>query len=225
VAVETPPRIVVIEDNPELLGLIRAGLSRRGFDTTACLTGNAGLAAIGREHPDLVVLDLILPDIDGMDICRRLHDAGGPPVLILTSRDALRDRVDGLRAGAADYLVKPFAMEELAARIEAVLRRQPARRNQLVFDDLVIEIDGHRVTRGGVEISLTAKEFQILELLVARAGKVVTRALIAGTAWTMPEEVDDNLLDAHMSRLRQKLEAGGGRRLVHTVRGVGFVVR
>jgi two-component system response regulator MprA len=144
---------------------------------------------------------------------------------MLTSRDELSDRVEGLRAGADDYVVKPFAMEELVARIEAVLRRRPATPDVISYDDLDIDIDGHLVRRGGHEIALTPKEFALLETMARHPNRVFTRESLAATLWPDSDSVDDNLLDVHATNLRQKLEAGGGRRLIQTVRGIGFVLR
>jgi two-component system response regulator MprA len=220
-----PARIMVVEDNPEILAHVRRGLSRRGFEVLACPDGQSALAAFARTKPDLIVLDLLLPDIDGIYLCHQFQELDGPPILMLTSLDSVSDRVEGLRAGADDYLVKPFAMEELAARIEAVLRRRPPDPGKLVFDDLELDILGHQVLRRGEALPLTPKEFQLLEALVRRPNRVFSRDFLMSLLWPMNDGVDDNLLDAHVANLRHKLEANGGRRLVQTVRGVGFVLR
>jgi two-component system response regulator MprA len=144
---------------------------------------------------------------------------------MLTSRDGVSDRVEGLRAGADDYVVKPFAMEELAARIEAVLRRRPATPATIVYEDLVMDVEGHLVERGGEVIPLTPKEFLLLELMARKPNRVFTRETLMALLWPANESVDDNLLDAHATNLRQKLEANGGRRIIQTVRGIGFVLR
>jgi two-component system response regulator MprA len=154
-----------------------------------------------------------------------MQEIAETPVIMLTSRDGVADRVEGLRAGADDYVVKPFAMEELAARIEAVLRRRPATPSIITYEDLVIDIEGHRVLRGGEEVALTPKEFTLLEVMARKPNRVFTRETLMSLLWPSSDRVDDNLLDAHATNLRQKLEAGGGRRLMQTVRGIGFVLR
>ena len=219
------PRILVVDDNLELLGLVTRGLHRRGFDTRGCADGAAARAALARELPDLVILDLTLPDVDGVDLCYEIQEATDLPVIMLTSRDTVADRVEGLRAGADDYVVKPFAMEELAARVEAVLRRRPAAPESVIYDDLEIDVDAHRVTRGGAEIGLTPKEFLMLELMARRPNRVFTRETLKSALWPGSDSIEDNLLDAHATNLRQKLESNGGRRLLQTVRGIGFVLR
>jgi two-component system response regulator MprA len=220
-----PTRILVVDDNPELLALVTRGLQRKGYDVTGCLDGTAAVRAWSRELPDLAVLDILLPDADGIDLCYQLQATAAIPVIMLTSRDAVRDRVEGLRAGADDYIVKPFAMEELVARIEAVLRRAPAAPERLAYDGLELDIEGHRVTRDGQEVNLTAKEFLLLEVMARRPNRVFSRQVLMDALWPQAYEIDDNLLDAHITNLRQKLEGHGGRRLVQTVRGVGFVLR
>ena len=220
-----PPHILVVEDNAEILAHVHRGLTRHRFTVTACSDGQSALNAFAHSMPDLVVLDRLLPDIDGIELCHRFRELNGPPILMLTSLDSVSDRVDGLRAGADDYLVKPFAMEELVARIEAVLRRSPSPAGRLAYEDLEVDIERHEVLRAGTPLPLTPKEFQLLETLVRRPNRVFSRELLASSLWPFGEEVDDNLLDAHVANLRNKLELGGGRRIVQTVRGVGFVLR
>ncbi|MBN9492698.1 response regulator transcription factor [bacterium] len=218
-------RILAVDDNRDILSVLQRGLQRRGYEVIACGDGETALRAFAREKPDLVILDLLLPDADGIDLCYEMQEASEVPVIMLTSRDELSDRVEGLRAGADDYVVKPFAMEELVARIEAVLRRRPATPDVISYDDLDIDIDGHLVRRGGHEIALTPKEFALLETMARHPNRVFTRESLAATLWPDSDSVDDNLLDVHATNLRQKLEAGGGRRLIQTVRGIGFVLR
>jgi len=220
-----PARVLVVDDSPEIMFIVTRGLQRRGYAVTGSGDGAGAIRACSRELPDLVVLDLLLPDVDGIDLCGQLQETFQVPVIMLTSRDSVSDRVDGLRAGADDYVVKPFAMEELVARIEAVLRRRPAAPESIVYEDLEIDIEGHRVTRGGKDVNLTPKEFSLLEIMARRPNRVFTRETLMAMLWPASESVDDNLLDAHATNLRQKLEAEGGRRLVQTVRGVGFVLR
>jgi two-component system response regulator MprA len=218
-------RILAVDDNRDILSVLQRGLQRRGYEVIACGDGETALRAFAREKPDLVILDLLLPDADGIDLCYEMQEASEVPVIMLTSREELSDRVEGLRAGADDYVVKPFAMEELVARIEAVLRRRPATPDVISYDDLDIDIDGHLVRRGGHEIALTPKEFALLETMARHPNRVFTRESLAATLWPDSDSVDDNLLDVHATNLRQKLEAGGGRRLIQTVRGIGFVLR
>ncbi len=218
-------RILCVDDSPEILAIVQRGLQRRGYEVIACADGESALRAFAREMPELVVLDLLLPDVDGIDLCYQLQEIAEVPVIMLTSRDGVSDRVEGLRAGADDYVVKPFAMEELAARIEAVLRRRPATPSVITYDDLVLDIEGHQVLRAGEVIALTPKEFTLLEMMARKPNRVFTRETIMSLLWPGNEFVDDNLLDAHATNLRQKLEANGGRRLIQTVRGIGFVLR
>lgn len=218
-------RILVVDDSPEILSIVQRGLQRRGYDVRTASDGESALKAFSREVPDLVILDLLLPDTDGIDLCYQLQEIAEIPVIMLTSRDGVSDRVEGLRAGADDYVVKPFAMEELAARIEAVLRRRPASPANIVYEDLVMDVDGHLVQRDGETIPLTPKEFLLLELMARKPNRVFTREILMALLWPANESVDDNLLDAHATNLRQKLEANGGRRIIQTVRGIGFVLR
>ncbi len=218
-------RILAVDDNRDILSVLQRGLQRRGYEVIACGDGESALRAFAREKPDLVVLDLLLPDADGIDLCYEMQEASDVPVIMLTSRDSLSDRVEGLRAGADDYVVKPFAIEELVARIEAVLRRRPATPDVISYEDLDIDIDGHLVRRDGQEVPLTPKEFALLEIMARRPNRVFTRETLIALLWPANESVDDNLLDVHATNLRQKLEAAGGRRLIQTVRGIGFVLR
>lgn len=218
-------RILVVEDSADILSVLKRGLERRGYEVVACADGRSALRSFSRSLPDLVILDLLLPDVDGIDLCYQLQEHHETPIVMLTARDSVSDRVEGLRAGADDYVVKPFAMEELVARIEAVLRRRPASPNEITYEDLAIDVEGHQVLRGGQALPLTPKEFQLLEVFVRRPNRVFTREFLMSLLWPQSDFVDDNLLDAHIANLRHKLEAPGGRRLLQTVRGVGFVLR
>ncbi len=221
------PRILVVEDD----GAVRRALSRalplHGFRVDAVADGLEALAAIGRERPAAVVLDIGLPGPDGLRITERLRaDGDDVPVLLLTARDAVADRVAGLGAGADDYLTKPFALEELVARLHALLRRvaPPDGPVRLRVGDLVVDVDGRTVRRGDRPIALTPTEFAILELLAATPGRVVPRERIVDAVWD-GDDVGPNALEQHVAGLRRRLEADGGARLVHTVRGVGYVAR
>lgn len=218
-------RVMVVDDSPEILSILQRGLQRRGYEVVACVDGESAMRAMSREIPDLVILDLLLPDIDGIDLCYQMQEVAEVPVIMLTSRDGVSDRVEGLRAGADDYVVKPFAMEELVARIEAVLRRRPATPATITYEDLTIDIDAHQVMRGDEVVPLTPKEFLLLEVMARKPNRVFTRETLMALLWPASESVDDNLLDAHATNLRQKLESSGGRRLIQTVRGIGFVLR
>lgn len=222
-----PPqrRILVVEDNHEILLNVRMGLQRAGFDVVTAPDGRSALAQFSATRPDLIVLDLLLPDIDGIDLCYRFREMEGPPIIMLTSLDSVTDRIEGLRAGADDYLVKPFAMAELVARIEAVLRRSAPNSPRIEYLDLTVDLDAHEVRRDGQPVNLTPTEFELLVFLARRINRVVTRQVISSAIWPLEDGVDDNLLDAHMANLRQKLEIGGRPRIIQTVRGIGFVMR
>ena len=220
-----PARVLIVEDSPDILQVLRRGLQRRGYEVLACADGESALRTFGRERPDIVVLDLLLPDMDGIDLCYQMQEAQETPVIMLTSLDSVSDRVEGLRAGADDYMIKPFAIEELAARIEAVLRRRPATPSRIEYDDISVDTAGRLVLRAGEAVAVTPKEFALLEALARHPNRVFTRETIMSLLWPGDEGVDDNLLDAHVANLRQKLEARGGRRIIQTVRGVGLVLR
>lgn len=221
------PLVLVVEDDGAVRRSLERALPLHGFRVHAVPDGLEALAAIGHERPAAVILDVGLPGPDGLRIAERLRaDGDDVPVLMLTARDAVGDRVAGLEAGADDYLTKPFALEELVARLHALLRRVtpsdgPVR---LRVGDLVVDVDGRTVRRGEHTIPLTPTEFAILELLAATPGRVVTRARIADAVWD-GEDVGPNALEQHVAGLRRRLEADGASRLVHTVRGVGYVVR
>lgn len=219
------PRLLVVDDSPEILSVLRRGLERRGFEVVGCGDGRTALQSFRNAPPDLVVLDLRLPDIDGIELCMRFREIENVPVIMLTARDAVADRVQGLRAGADDYVVKPFDLDELVARIEAVLRRRPPGTRELAYEDLRIDLDRRRVLRGTREVPLTRTEFDILEVLTRRADRVVSRDSLASAVWPDAAFADDSALDTHVTNLRRKLEAGGERRIVQTVRGIGFTLR
>lgn len=221
------PLVLVVEDDGAVRRSLERALPLHGFRVHAVGDGLEALAAIGREEPAVVVLDVGLPGPDGLRIAERLRaDGDAVPVLMLTARDAVHDRVAGLEAGADDYLTKPFALEELVARLHALLRRTgvPDGPVRLRVGDVVVDVDAHTVRRGDRTVELTPTEFAILELLVANAGRVVTREHIVDVVWD-DAEIGPNALEQHIAGLRRRLEADGGLRVVHTVRGVGYVVR
>lgn len=221
------PLVLVVEDDGAVRRSLERALPLNGFRVNAVGDGLEALAAIGREHPSVVVLDVGLPGPDGLRIAERLRADGDPvPVLMLTARDAVCDRVAGLEAGADDYLTKPFALEELVARLHALLRRGvvPDGPQLLRVADVVVDVDGRSVWRGDRAVDLTPTEFAILELLAATPGRVVTREHIVDVIWD-DVEVGPNALEQHVAGLRRRLEVDGAPRVVHTVRGVGYVVR
>lgn len=221
------PLILVVEDDGAVRRALQRALPLHGFRVAAVADGLEALLAVGRERPAAVVLDVGLPGPDGLRITERLRaDGDDVPVLMLTARDAVGDRVAGLDAGADDYLTKPFALEELVARLHALLRRAapPEGPRRLRVGDLVVDVDGRTVRRGEHTIPLTPTEFAILELLAATPGRVVTRERITDAVWE-GGDVGPNALEQHVAGLRRRLEADGAPRLVHTVRGVGYVVR
>ena len=222
-------RILVIEDDAKTGQALRSGLQGEGYDAAWARTGEEGFFRLSAESFDLVVLDWMLPGHDGIEILKTLRAQGTKtPVLLLTARDAVEDRVLGLDSGADDYLVKPFAFAELVARLRALLRRtgpeEPVRRQ---VGDLTLEVQGRRVTRGAAEISLTPREFDLLAYLMRHQGRTVTRQMLASEVWREPHRATplDNVIDVHLAHLRKKLDEGRDTRMIHTVRGEGFVLR
>ena len=216
----------MVEDDARVAAAVRRSLEYAGHTVAVAADGPAGLASAIRDAPDLVVLDVNLPGLDGFGVCRALRAAGGVAlVLMLTARDATSDRVDGLDAGADDYLVKPFAHEELLARVRALLRRAPAAPpSSLWFADLELDPAAREVRRGGRTVALTALEFDLLAHLMRHPRQVLTRAQLLAAVWG-GEPVASNVVDVYIGYLRSKLEADGEPRLVQTVRGVGYVLR
>jgi two-component system, OmpR family, response regulator MprA len=220
-------RILIIEDDEAILKVIRRGLTYEGYQVDTAIDGETGLIQSRERHPDLVLLDLMLPGIDGLEVCQRLRAGGGnTPILILTAKDALQDRILGLDSGADDYMVKPFELDELLARIRALLRRtQQERAPILTFADLILDTSTRQVTRKNRVIALTAKEYDLLELFMRHPRQVLTREIIFDRVWGYDFGGESNVLDVYIRYLRQKLEGGGEARLLHTVRGVGYVLR
>ncbi len=217
-------RVLVIEDDQEAARLLARGLREEGWVVDVAHTGEAGDEMACVNSYDAIVLDWLLPDRDGIAVCRGLR-AGGlhVPILLLTARDAVEDRVLGLNAGADDYLTKPFAFAELLARLHALLRRSELTRPvQLTVGDLTLDPRSHAVTRGGVPISLTPREYAILETLMRRAGEVVSRVHLGESVWENDLDSLTNLVDVHMSHLRRKVDRAGAPPLIHTVRGYGY---
>ncbi len=221
-------RVLVVDDEPAVRAAVTRALTLDGYEVGAAEDGPAALGAIQRERPELVVLDVLMPELDGVAVCRRLRgDGDRTPVLMLTARDAVSDRVAGLDAGADDYLVKPFALEELLARVRALLRRtvNGDPHGVLRFSDLSLDPATRQVRRGDREVELTRTEFLLLELFLLNPRQVLPRALIFDRVWGYDFGPTSNSLEVYVGYLRRKLEAGGERRLLHTVRGVGYALR
>lgn len=220
--------VLIVEDEPKIADFLRRGLTFEGYQVRVAYTGEEALAMVRDTPPDLVVLDLMLPGIDGMEVCRRLRkNHPDLPILMLTARDAIPDRVAGLDAGADDYLVKPFAFDELLARLRALLRRArpPEPGEVLRFADLTMNTTTREVWRGERPIDLTAREFDILELFLRHPRQVLTRDLLYERIWGYDYGGESNIIEVYIRYLRAKLEAAGEPRLLHTVRGVGYVLR
>lgn len=222
-----PVHILVVEDEPKVSDLIHKGLTDEHFQVDIAHTGARALALVGATSYDLLILDVMLPDIDGFDICRAVRSGGhSVPILMLSARSHVDDRVRGLNTGADDYLTKPFDYAELSARIRALLRRahEPSL-TPLVVADLVLEPVTRTIRRGGRRIDLTPKEFALLEYLMRHAGHVVTRPMIAEHVWDFTWDRLTNVIDVFINHLRKKIELPGEPRLVHAVRGAGYVIR
>lgn len=219
-------KILLIEDEAKTADFLRRGLSESGFVVDVAADGLAGTKAIADGGFDLVILDIMLPGIDGWQVLSCLRDANvHTPVLVLTARDSVPDRVKGLELGADDYLVKPFAFSELLARARTILRRPPLREPAtLRVADLELDMDGHKAMRSGQRLDLTPREFALLSLLVRRAGEVLTRSLIAQAVWNVAFQGDTNVVDVSLRRLRGKLDDPFSKKLLRTVRGVGYVL-
>jgi two-component system response regulator MprA len=221
-------RILVVDDEPAVREAVDRALRLEGYETELAADGAQALEALADRAPDALVLDLLMPYVDGLEVCRRLRAAGDhTPVLVLTARDAVPDRVRGLDAGADDYLVKPFALEELLARLRALLRRGGGgeRTETLRYGDLELDTLGHTVRRGRRAIALTRTEFLLLELFLRHPRQVLTRSQIFERVWGYDFGPGSNSLEVYVGYLRRKLEAGGEPRLLQTVRGVGYVLR
>lgn len=220
-------RILVIDDDPAVTSLLKRSLSYQGYVVDPAGSGEAGLT-VAREHPpDLVILDIMMPGLSGLDVLQRLRAADPRvPVLLLTAKDTPADQVQGLESGADDYVMKPFSLEVLQARVHALLRRQQAERPAVLrFADLSLDPGSHTVRRGKHEIRLTGLEFRLLQQFLAHPRQVLSKEVLLDRVWSYDFGGNDNVVEVYVKQLRQKLEAGGGSRLLHTVRGAGYILR
>ncbi|MBI3730389.1 MAG: heavy metal response regulator transcription factor [Undibacterium umbellatum] len=218
-------RILVVEDQPKTGAYLSKGLSESGFFVDLALTGSDGLHLAITQDYDLIILDIMLPVIDGWSVLKKLRLEKETPVLFLTARDSVEDRVKGLELGADDYLVKPFAFTELVARIRSLLRRGPIREAEMIrIADMDIDVLKRKVSRSGTRIELTAREFALLHLLARKQGEVLTRTLIASQVWDMNFDSDTNVVDVAIRRLRAKIDDAFSNKLIHTIRGMGYLI-
>jgi two-component system OmpR family response regulator len=233
--------LLVVDDEPNIRELLAASLRFVGFKVASAATGAEALAAVAKEPPDLVVLDVMLPDMDGFTVVKRLREDSGAynrtaaatrehlPVLFLTAKDGTDDKISGLTAGGDDYVTKPFSLEELIARIRAILRRTggPDNNGTLMVDDLELDPVGHQVLRSGRPVPLSPTEFKLLEYLMANAGRVLSKQQILDHVWAYDFGGDLSIVESYISYLRRKVDSGedGALKLIHTVRGVGYVLR
>ncbi len=222
-----PEKILVVEDEVRIAQFLERGLIYEGYRVDVAYDGRTGLTMARDNPPDLVILDWMLPGLDGLEVCKRLRSAGDVPILMLTAKEEVADRVIGLDAGADDYLVKPFSFDELLARIRALFRRAlPTGHPEVLhFGDLLLDTGTHRAIRGERAIDLTAKEYELLELFMRNPRQVLTRDLIFDRVWSYDFGGESNIIEVYVRYLRQKTEAENEARLLHTVRGVGYVLR
>jgi len=224
--IERDARVLIVEDDQDIAEVLQRSLRMEGYETRVARDGQAALDAAAEYMPDLVILDLGLPKVDGMEVARRLREADDVPILMLTARDALESRVDGLDAGADDYLVKPYERQELLARLRALIRRRPPRGSaSMVVADLSLNPATHEVRRGDRTLELTQREFELLEYLMRNERIVVARQRLLEDVWGYDPFATTNTIEVFVSNLRRKLEAGGEPRLLHTIRGAGYVLR
>ncbi|MCY3895559.1 MAG: response regulator transcription factor [Chloroflexi bacterium] len=220
------PRVLAVDDDPEILDLLDRGLKIEGFDVRVACDGESALAALAEHPTDVVVLDVMMPGLDGLAVIKRIREASDIPVLFLSARERVRDRIAGLDAGGDDYLPKPFAFGELVARLRALLRRPGApETDRLVFADLQLDEAARQVTRAGAVIPLTATEFDLLRVFMREPRRVLSRERLLDAAWGFAPDTISNVVDVYVGYLRRKLEADERPRLIWTVRGAGYVIR
>lgn len=219
-------RVLIAEDDQRVAGLLKNRLRSDRISADVCYDGHEALELSGVVRYDVIVMDIMMPEMDGLEAVRHMRERGtDTPVLFLTARDAIEDRVVGLNAGADDYLVKPFAYEELLARIHVLARRHKATGNLFTLEDLTLDASRHRAVRAGVELRLTSREYAILEYLIRNAGVVLSRDRILENVWSMDYEGASNMVDVYIRSLRKKVDDPFEKKLIHTVRGVGYVLR
>jgi two-component system response regulator MprA len=224
--IDVVARILVVEDDPLLAASLHRALTYEGYAVHNAEDGLAAVDQVRNNPPDLMLLDLMLPIMDGIEVCKKVRMYSDLPILMLTARDGVADRVHGLDSGADDYLVKPFAHEELMARVRTLLRRrQKTEATLLVCGDLEVDIGAHTARRLQRELELTAQEFRLLEQFLRHRGQVLTRSQLLESVWDLDGDTTSNVVDVYVRYLRQKLEAEGESRLLYTVRGVGYVLR
>ena len=220
------PRVLAVDDDPEILDLLRRGLATEGFDVRVAADGNAALKSLAERPTDVVVLDVMMPGLDGLAVIRRIRETSDVPVLFLSARERVRDRIAGLDAGGDDYLPKPFAFGELVARLRALLRRPGTHEpDRLGVADLQLDEAARRVTRAGTVVPLTATEFDLLRVFMREPRRVLSRERLLEAAWGFAPDTISNVVDVYVGYLRRKLEADGRPRLIWTVRGSGYVLR
>lgn len=222
--------ILIVDDDEKIVSMLRRGLAFEGYEVQTASNGAEGLSKLMDKEPDIVVLDVMMPQIDGFEVCRRLREAGSKvPVLMLTAKDEVQSRVTGLDTGADDYLVKPFALEELLARVRALLRCKSDSAgtpdNRLTYEDIILDNDSREVFRDGQRLELTAKEFELLNLFMQNPRRVLSRDLIMDKIWGYDYSGESNVLEVYIAMLRQKTEEYGGKRLIQTIRGAGYILR
>ncbi|MEZ4503527.1 MAG: response regulator transcription factor [Dehalococcoidia bacterium] len=221
-----PHRVLVVDDDPTVASLLRRGLTYAGFTASVAHSGPEALQAVHDHRPDIVILDVMMPDMDGVEVCRRLRSTVPDlPIIMLTARDSTDDEIAGLEAGADDYVRKPFSFEVLTARLQALLRRHGADDTNLQYGDLTLDVPGRLAYRGERRIDLTTTEFDVLSLLVEHAGHVISKEQILEHVWGYDFGGNTNIVEVYVRALRVKLEAAGEPRLIQTVRGAGYVLR
>lgn len=224
-------KITVIDDDEKITSMLKRSLTFEGYDVVTAPDGHEGLKRILEHEPEVIVLDVMMPRLDGWEVCRRIRDGGiSTPVLMLTAKDDIMDRVKGLDLGADDYLVKPFALEELLARVRALLRRKgpdtaEQKTNRIQYEDMILDLDTREVFRSGQRIELTTKEFDLLHLFMMNPRRVLSRDVIMEKVWGYDYSGESNVMEVYIALLRQKTEEHGGKRIIQTVRGAGYVLR
>ncbi|MBV9258559.1 MAG: response regulator transcription factor [Ktedonobacteraceae bacterium] len=218
-------RILLVDDDPKIISLLKRGLAYEGFEVYTALDGTSGLSAVQKYQPHVVLLDIMMPGMDGFETCRRLRFHADTAIIMLTARDDVADKVQALNLGADDYVPKPFSLDELIARIRAVLRRHGAGGEMLVYADLELNQATREVHRAGQLIELTTREYDLLLLLMRHPRQVLTREQLLERVWGYDSDTETNVLEVHIGHLRQKLEAQEGSRLIKTIRGIGYALR